>query len=119
MSEPLLVALVLGAVRVALAGRVRWALVLGALAALLRPEAWPLLALYGLWAWRAEPRARPLVAAIGVAVPALWLAPELLSGGRRWRRARAAWDGRPAGGAGLGGRPAARAWPGRWRCWRR
>ena len=81
MSEPLLVALVLGAVRVALAGRVRWALVLGALAALLRPEAWPLLALYGLWAWRAEPRARPLVAAIGVAVPALWLAPELLTAG--------------------------------------
>lgn len=81
MSEPLLVALALGAVRAALAGRVRWALVLGALTALLRPEAWPLLALYGLWCWRAYPRSRPVVLAIGVAVPALWFAPELLTAG--------------------------------------
>ena len=112
MSEPLLVALVLGAVRVALAGRVRWALVLGALAALLRPEAWPLLALYGLWSWRAEPRARPLVAAIGVAVPALWLAPELLAagGGGAARAQRETSDPLEALGwaAGL---PLALAWP--------
>lgn len=81
MSEPLLVALVLGAVRAALAGRLRVALVLGALAALLRPEAWPLLALFGLWCWRTEPRARPVVAAVAVAVPALWFAPELLADG--------------------------------------
>ena len=81
MSEPLLVALVLGAVRAALAGRTRWALGLAALAALLRPEAWPLLALYGLWCWRADRRARPVVAAIALGVPALWLAPELLADG--------------------------------------
>lgn len=81
MSEPLLVALVLGTVRTALAGGARWALVLGALAALLRPEAWPLLALYGLWCWRTEPRSRAAVAAIGLVVPALWLAPELLADG--------------------------------------
>jgi len=78
MSEPLLVALVLGAVRAGLAGRARTALVLGALAALVRPEAFPLLALYGLRCWRAEPRTRPLVVAAALAVPALWLGPELL-----------------------------------------
>jgi hypothetical protein len=81
MSEPLLVALVLGAVRAALAGGARWALVLGGLAALLRPEAWPLLALYGAWCWRTQPRARPLVGALAIAVPALWFAPELLAEG--------------------------------------
>lgn len=82
MSEPLLVALALGAVRTALAGRTRTALVLGALAALLRPEAFPLLVLYGLWRVRAEPRVLPLAVAVAVAVPALWLVPDLLVAGR-------------------------------------
>lgn len=79
MSEPLVVAFVLGAVRAALARRARTALVLGALAALVRPEALPLLALYGLWCWRADPRTRPIALAAALAVPALWLAPELWS----------------------------------------
>jgi hypothetical protein len=84
MSEPLLVALVLGAVRAGLAdgqAATRTALVLGALAALVRPEAWPLLALYGAWCWRAEPRTRPLATALVLAVPVLWLAPGLLGTG--------------------------------------
>ena len=81
MSEPLLVALVLGGVRAALAGRVRWALLLGALAALLRPEGWPLLLAYGVWCWRADPRSRPIVGVLALLVPALWLAPELLAAG--------------------------------------
>ena len=79
MSEPLLVALVLGAVAAALDGRSRTALVLAGLAALVRPEAWPLLAAYGVWRWRAEPALRPWIAAIAVAVPALWFAPDLLA----------------------------------------
>jgi len=81
MSEPLLVALMLGAIRSALAGRVRATLVLGALAALVRPEAWLVLIAYAAWSWRADPRARPVAAAISLAVPALWLAPELLGSG--------------------------------------
>jgi hypothetical protein len=82
MAEPLLVALGLGAVRAALADRRRTALVLGALAALVRPEAFALLAIFGLWCWRADPRARPLAVAVALGVPALWLLPELLAGGR-------------------------------------
>jgi hypothetical protein len=80
MSEPLLVALVLGAVRAQLGDRSRLALLLGALAALVRPEVWPLLAAYGLWRWRADPAARPLLLAVALALPALWLGPDLLTG---------------------------------------
>lgn len=85
MAEPLLVVLVLGAVCAGLGHRRRTALVLGALAALVRPEVSLALAVYGLWSWRSAPRARALrpfvVAALSV-VPALWLLPELLAGGR-------------------------------------
>ena len=81
MSEPLLVALVLGAIATALHGRARATLALGLLAALIRPEAWPLLVAFGLWSWRAEPTLRPWLAAAAVALPALWLGPELLSSG--------------------------------------
>ena len=81
MSEPLLVALVLCAVHAGIDGRVRSALSLGALAALLRPEVWPLLAAYGLWCWRREPASRPLTVALGLAIPALWFGPELLAAG--------------------------------------
>jgi len=81
MSEPLLVALVLGAVAAGLEQRSRTALVLGALAALIRPEVWPLLAAYGLWRWRAQPALRPWLAALAVAVPALWIVPGVLSAG--------------------------------------
>ena len=66
----------------------RLALALAGLAALVRPEVWPLLALYGLWRWRAEPALRPSIAAIAVAVPALWFGPGLFGGGAA-ARARA------------------------------
>ena len=81
MSEPLLVTLVLGAVAAALCGRSRAVLALAGAAALVRPETWPLLAAYGLWRWRSEPALRPWVAGLAIAVPALWVAPELLAGG--------------------------------------
>ena len=81
MSEPLLVALVLGAVAAGLDGRSRLALGLGGLAALVRPEAWPLLAAYALWRWRAEPGLRPWIAGVALAVAASWVVPELLAGG--------------------------------------
>ena len=81
MSEPLLVALVLGAVRAALGGRVRAALLLGALAALVRPEAWLLLVLYAAWAGRTHQRARRVAPGLVLAVAALWLVPDLLGTG--------------------------------------
>ena len=55
-SEPLLICLTLGAVDMHLSGRTRWAFGLGVLGALVRPELWLLLALYGAYAWIADPR---------------------------------------------------------------
>jgi hypothetical protein len=81
LSEPLLVALVLGAVDRELAGRRSQALTLGFAAALLRPEAWPFLALYGAWLWRGREVPRATLAAVAAAVPVLWLLPDLVGSG--------------------------------------
>ena len=112
MSEPLLVALVLGAARAGLAARPRLALVLLTLAGLLRPEAWPLLAAYGLWCWRSDPRTRPLVVGVALLVPALWLAPELLGAGDGGARRAQTGTSNPAESLGWAALlPLAVAWP--------
>ncbi len=72
-SEPLLIGLTLGAVDMHLGGRTRWAFGLGVLGALVRPELWFLLALYGVYAWIADPGFRAAVAGALVIVPALWI----------------------------------------------
>jgi hypothetical protein len=46
--------------------------VLGTLACLGRPEVWPLLGIYSIWAWRAIPSMRWLIGAGIVAVALLW-----------------------------------------------
>jgi hypothetical protein len=71
-SDPMIVALFLGAIDCHLSGRPRWAFVLGALASLGRPEVWPFLGLYVIWAWRAIPSMRRLIVAGIVLLPALW-----------------------------------------------
>jgi hypothetical protein len=81
LSEGLLVALVLGAVVLALDGRPRVALWLGVAAALLRPECWPFLA---LWAWlqaRRSPAFRRQALAATLLVPLAWFLPDLLAAG--------------------------------------
>ena len=75
-SEPILAAVVLWAFERHLDGRRDHALYLGVAAALLRPEAWPFLALYGLWLWFFEPRLRMRLVAFAVFVPACWILPE-------------------------------------------
>ena len=57
-SEPLMAALVLWAFERHLDGRRDHALYLGAGAALMRPEVWPFLGLYGLWLWFRDPQLR-------------------------------------------------------------
>ena len=93
-SEGLLVALGLAAFDRQLAGRPRQAFLFGLGAALLRPEAWPLLGLYGLWLLWREPAARRLVLAGFVALPALWLLPELWGSGDLLRAAHRAHNPR-------------------------
>jgi hypothetical protein len=80
-SEGILAAAVLWAVTAHLAGRRRAAVALGLVAALLRPEVWPFLLVYGAWAWRADPRTRPVLMLAAVAVPVLWFGPDLAGAG--------------------------------------
>ena len=81
LSEPLLVALVLGAIWAALDERPEWVLGLGAAAALLRPEVWPFLA---AWAWfdvRRRPHLHAAAVAVAVLVPLVWFVPDLVGAG--------------------------------------
>ncbi len=71
-TDAMVVSLCLGAIDRELSGSPRQAWALLVLAALGRPEAWPLAALYGLWTWRSVPSMRALVAAGLAVIPALW-----------------------------------------------
>jgi hypothetical protein len=84
-SEPLLAAVALWAFERHLDGRRDHALYLGVAAALLRPEAWPFLALYGLWLWFAEPRLRLRMVGFAALIPALWFLPEWWGAGDPFR----------------------------------
>src|SRR5829696_1287313 len=98
-EAPLVIAGALGAVACWRAGRLRAALALGAACALLRVEAWPFLALAGAVAWRCDPGARRLLAALALLVPAAWFVPEWLGSGdvlRSGARARIPNPGQPA-----------------------
>jgi hypothetical protein len=79
-SEPLLTALLLGALDRHLARAEGEGLLLVFLAALLRPESWPLLLISAALAWRRR-ELRPLVGAALLAVPLLWFGGEYLGSG--------------------------------------
>jgi len=81
LSEPLLVALVLGAIWAALDEKPGWVLGLGAAAALLRPEVWPFLALWAYFASRGRPRLRVAAIAAAVLIPLAWFVPDILGAG--------------------------------------
>jgi len=71
-SDPMIVALCLGAIDCHLHGRYRWAFVLAALAGLGRPEVWLFVGLYAIWAWLKVPSMRWLVVAGIAAMILLW-----------------------------------------------
>ena len=75
-SEPILAAVVLWGFERHLDGRRDHALYLGVAAALLRPEAWPFLGLYGIWLWFYEPELRKRLVFFFFFVPACWILPE-------------------------------------------
>jgi hypothetical protein len=80
-SEALLAALALWAFERHLDGRRDHALYLGFAAALLRPEVWPFLGLYGLWLWFRERRLRLHMVSLAALIPLLWFGPELWGSG--------------------------------------
>jgi hypothetical protein len=71
-SDTMIVALCLGAIDCHLSGRRRWAFALGALAALGRPEVWPFLAVYSIWAWRSIPEMRWMIGIGIMLILLLW-----------------------------------------------
>jgi hypothetical protein len=81
LSEPLLVALILGAVWAALDERPGWVLGLGTAAALLRPEVWPFLALWAFHATRERPRLRAAAIAVAILIPLAWFVPDIIGAG--------------------------------------
>ena len=81
LSEPLLVALLLGAVWAAIDGRRRTVLALGTAGCLLRPECWPFLALWALWACRRDPGLRLPALAAAALIPLAWFVPDLIGAG--------------------------------------
>jgi hypothetical protein len=78
-SDPMIVALVLGAIDLHLSGRPRAAFVLAVLAGLGRPEAWPFEGLYAIWLWIRVPRAKGLVIGATVVSLLLWFGIPALS----------------------------------------
>jgi hypothetical protein len=97
-SEPLLAASVLVAVERHLDGARGTAFGALFVAALIRPEVWPFLALYGVYVWRREPTRRAPVAVLLLLVPVLWYGPELVATGdalRSQARAQRPLPGRP------------------------
>jgi hypothetical protein len=81
-SEPMLVGLSLWAVDRHLDGKRGTAFVLGVGAALIRPEAWPFIGLYGIWLWLREPRLRVLVIVGWASIPVLWFGPPWVGSGQ-------------------------------------
>ena len=79
--EPTLVAVLLGAVELHAARRGRAVVGLLFLAGLIRPEAWPVLGIYGLWRLRVAPAERKLVAGVLLATPLLWFGGDLWGSG--------------------------------------
>jgi hypothetical protein len=96
-SEGLLVAFTLWGILRHMDGRYRQAFVLGFLAALLRPEVWPFLGLYGVWLLLIDRDRRTLVLVLtcGVLIPLLWLLPEYWGSGNFWRAADRAQQPNP------------------------
>ena len=91
-SEALMIALVLFAIERHLDGHRGHAFALGFGAALLRPEVWPFIGLYGLWMMWKEPVHRKLVVGLGAATAFLWLAPEWWGSGEPLRAASRATE---------------------------
>ena len=81
-SDPMIVTFTLAAIDMGLIGRYRWTLLFGVLAALGRPEAWPFLGLFGLWAWFKVPSMRWMLLAGAAVVLFMWFGIPTITNGR-------------------------------------
>ena len=81
-SEPMEIATALWAVLAFLDGRPAWAFVFGVATSQLRPEAWPLVIVYGAWLWWKHPRLRVLVVLGLISIPFFWFVPPWVGSGQ-------------------------------------
>ena len=86
-SEGLVNATAFAAVYFHLLHKRRAALLFGTSAALLRPEVWVFLGLYGLWLWFSNPELRKWLIGCAVSIPVLWFVPEYFGSGNFFRAA--------------------------------
>jgi hypothetical protein len=98
-SEAMLAGLALWAFERHLDGRRDHALYLGFAGALLRPEVWPFLGIYGIWLWFKEPRLRVRLIVLGALIPALWFLPEWWGSGNPFRAGSRANNPNPGSAA--------------------
>jgi hypothetical protein len=96
-TEPLAIGLLIAAAGRHLSGRPRHALALAALAALARPEALIMVALYGASQWRRGALRPGFVATTVAAVAALWIVPDWLGSGDPLHAAHVAGFTAPSG----------------------
>lgn len=81
-SEPMLIATALWAIDRLLDRRHGVAFAIGIAGALIRPEWWPFVGVYGLWLWFKEPRLRPLILAGFISIPVFWFVPPWIGSGQ-------------------------------------
>jgi hypothetical protein len=81
-SEPLLIGTTLWAIDRHLACRYGSAFVLAVATGLMRPEAWPFIAIYAVWLWLREPRLRLLIVAGLASIPFFWVVPPWIGSGQ-------------------------------------
>ena len=79
-SDPMLVTFFLAAIDMAMTGRHRWAFTFLWLSSLGRPETWPFIGLYFLWAWRAVPKMRLFMVVELALIPFFWFGVPVLAG---------------------------------------
>ena len=83
-TGPLEAALTLWWIELHLEDRTAAAFGAGVALALLRPEAWPFLLVYGVWLWQRRPGSRRLIVAGAIVVPLLWFGGDWWGSGSPW-----------------------------------
>ncbi|MGH2856200.1 MAG: hypothetical protein ACRDMJ_01805 [Solirubrobacteraceae bacterium] len=81
-SDPPLASLCLAAIDLAMIRRYGWSLAALTLAALGRPESWPFLLVFLIWAWREHRELVPWIVGVGVLLIVLWFGIPTITNGR-------------------------------------
>ncbi len=81
-SEPMLIAAALWAIDRLLDRKHGVAFAIAIAGALIRPEFWPFVGVYGLWLWFKEPRLRVLIVLGFASIPVFWFGPPWIGSGQ-------------------------------------